>query len=709
MPNISVPCATRLAIWPRLSDAAVEHPLTRRAASPKASAMKDLSRIGTLLVSSMALCAPLSAQDSGEEDAAVIVVTGEGLSETPSAPAYATQAISREEIVSSSSGRIEDVLSGVAGFQQFRRSDSRSANPSAQGATLRALGGNATSRALVLLDGVPMADPFFGFIPFSAIAPETLGDVRVTRGGGAGPFGAGALAGTIELSSAGLDDLGTSGAQALVNDRGGTEASAHVAAGLGGGFGALSARWDRDSGFHTTPEADRVPATARAAYESYSVQVRGVVPIGETMELQARGLVYDDRRTLRFDGADSSSTGQDASLRLVGHGDWAFEALAYVQARNFTNVVISSTRFVPVLDQRNTPSTGLGGKLELRPPVGEDHVLRIGADYRRSDGELYETAISAFSGNVTERRNAGGINSDLGLFIEHDWTLGALTLTGGARIDRYAISQGFYEARNAGGILVRRDDFADRSGWEESFRGGLLYRLGDTVRLRAAAYTGLRLPTLNELYRPFVVFPVTTNANANLKNERLVGYEVGVDIEPAEGVELSATVFENRVEDAIANVTLNPVTRQRRNIEEIRARGAEVSAGLTFGQLRFDGSLAYTDAKAFQPGADFDGNRPSQTPRWAGSATLGWRPADGWLLAATLRHVGDQFEDDLESDELPAATTLGVFAEIPFSDRFALVLRGENLTDETIVTRNQGGSIDLGTPRTVWAGVRLGL
>ena len=36
--------------------------------------------------------------------------------------------------------------------------------------------------------------------------------------------------------------------------------------------------------------------------------------------------------------------------------------------------------------------------------------------------------------------------------------------------------------------------------------------------LRAAAYTGLRLPTLNELYRPFVVFPVTTRANAALAN-----------------------------------------------------------------------------------------------------------------------------------------------------------------------------------------------
>ena len=74
--------------------------------------------------------------------------------------------------------------------------------PRAQGATLRALGGNATSRALVLLDGVPMTDPFFGYVPFNAIAPERLASIRVTRGGGSGPFGSGALAGTIELESA---------------------------------------------------------------------------------------------------------------------------------------------------------------------------------------------------------------------------------------------------------------------------------------------------------------------------------------------------------------------------------------------------------------------------------------------------------------------------------------------------------------------------
>ena len=661
---------------------------------------------GTALACALAL--PLSAQ---ETEAPVIVVTGEGLDETPATPAYDQQVIDREQLVSVPSGRIEDALASVAGFQQFRRSDSRSANASAQGATLRALGGNATSRALVLLDGVPMSDPFFGYIPFSAIAPERLSQIRVTRGGGAGPFGAGALAGTIEMESAGIDQLDGFAGQALVNDRGETELSGSAGARLGSGFLVASGRWDRGKGFYTTPEADRVPLSARAAFDGWSAQIRGVAPVSDEIELQVRGLAYRDERTLRFKGADSSIEGQDASLRLVGRGEWEFDALAYLQARNFTNVVVSSTRFVPLLDQRNTPATGLGGKLELRPPVGDAHVLRVGMDFRRAEGELFETAISAFSGNITARRNAGGTNTDLGLFVEDDWSLGRLVLTLGARLDRWTIRDGFYTERDASGELLSTDSFADRAGWDASFRGGVLYRANDVVALRAAAYSGLRLPTLNELYRPFVVFPVVTQANAALENERLEGFEAGIELTPNPAVALSLTAFDNRVKNAVANVTIAENLRQRRNIDAIQSRGLEASVSATLGAFSLDASAVWTDAEAKGSGfaAALDGNRPSQTPRFTGGATLSWTPADDWLLSATVRHVGAQFEDDLESNVLPAATTLDAFVQVPMTPDIALVLRGENLTDETIVTRNQSGAIDLGVPRTVWAGVKVGL
>jgi len=644
------------------------------------------------------------------QDQAPIVVTGTGLADTPATPAYDISIIERDALTTTASGRLEDALASVAGFQQFRRSDSRAANPSAQGITLRALGGNATSRAQMLLDGVPVADPFFGYIPLSALAPERLASVRVTRGGGSGPFGAGALAGTIELTSADAATLGPLSGALLVDDRGETEASATLAAPLGAGFAVVSGRWDRGRGFQTTPADQRVAATARAAYDSWSTQIRLVAPLTDTVELQARAMAFDDQRTLRFDGAASTSEGQEASLRVVGRGDWQFDALAYVQARNFTNVVISSSSFTPVLDQRNTPSTGLGGKVELRPPVGGSHVLRLGLDYRRSDGELFETALSAMTGNVTARRNAGGTNSDLGLFVEDDWSIGALTLTAGARADRYVVADGFYRERSGANMLVADDRFASRAGWQGSFRGGATWRASDALRLRAAAYSGLRLPTLNELYRPFVVFPVTTQANAALRNERLIGYEGGIDMTPAPGIDLSATMFDNEVRHAVANVTIGTNLRQRRNIDAIRARGIELSAGITRGIVGFRGSAAYTDAKARGSGlaAALDGNRPAQTPRWAASATLDLRPADGWTFAGTLRHVGAQYEDDLESDVLKPATTLDLYAELPVTRRMGVVLRAENVTGARVMTRNQGGSIDLGTPRTLWIGVKFG-
>ncbi|MGQ7829679.1 TonB-dependent receptor plug domain-containing protein [Altererythrobacter sp. Z27] len=656
---------------------------------------------------------PAVAQDSTQapdEAEGEIVVIGEGLAQAPSVVAYAVSEIERAEIVAAPSGRIEDVLVNVAGFQQFRRSDSRSSNPSAQGVTLRALGGNATSRALVLLDGVPMADPFFGYIPLSAIAPEQLAAIRVTRGGGSGPFGAGALAGTIELESADAAALGPFAASLLTNDRSETEASASLAQELGSGFGVLSARWDRGQGFYTTPRDERVPASARAAFDSWSVGLRGVAPLSDTVELQARVLAFRDQRTLRFDGADSSSEGQDASLRLVGRGDWQFDAVAYVQARNFSNVVVSATRFVRVLDQRNTPSTGLGSKFELRPPVGGDHTLRLGIDYRRAEGELQEEAYSAFTGNLSERRRAGGTNTNLGLFVEDDWRAGALTLTGGLRADRTSIADGFYRAVDALGALVDETVALDRADWALSWRAGAAFDASDALRLRAAAYTGLRLPTLNELYRPFVVFPVVTEANAELRNERLEGFEAGFDFSPSDRFELSMTAFENRVENAIANVTLTQILRQRQNLPAIEARGIEASAKAVLGSVRLDSSIVYSDASIEGRGAsaDVDGNRPPQTPRWAASTTFAWTPAVGWELAATLRHVGAQYEDEQETDRLPPATTLGFFARVTLRDKLQLVLRGENLTGERIVTRNSGGSTDLGAPRTLWAGLRYG-
>ena len=660
-----------------------------------------------LVAGAIAVSAPAIAQDQPQQP---IVVTGRGLADTAGTPAYAATVLPRETLVSVPSGRIEDALGNIAGFQQFRRSDSRSSNPSAQGVTLRALGGNAASRSLVLLDGVPQADPFFGYIAFSALDPGALARVRVTRGGGSGAFGAGAVAGTIELESAGREVLGAVAGSALVDDRGETEVSARIAPRLGSGYVVAAGRWDRGAGFWTTPIAQRVPASVRARYDSWNGSLRGVAPLGAGLELQARVAVFDDRRTLRFAGAGSRSRGEEASLRVVGGGRWKIDAIGYVQARDFSNVVISSTRFTRTLDQRATPSTGVGGKIELRPPVGAGHTLRVGADGRSGTGKLGEDAYNAVTGAVTARRSAGGTNRDFGAYLEDDWQHGAVTLTGGVRLDAWKIAGGFFNERSAAGLTTIDLHFAGRSGTALSLRGGAVVALGGGLAFRAAAYSGLRVPTLNELYRPFVVFPVTTLANAALTNEELRGAEAGIDFAPGRGLDLAVTVFDNRLNHAVANVTIAPNLRQRQNVDAIDARGLEASGRIRRGIAALSASLALTDAavRAHGAAAALNGLRPAQTPRIAASATFSLDPAPGTTFALTMRHVGAQFEDDLQIDTLPAATTLGLFASVAIRAGVGLILRGENLTNRQIVTRDQAGSIDLGAPRTLWIGVRFG-
>src|SRR5688500_4172581 len=95
------------------------------------------------------------APDSPEQ---VIVVTGSGLEPARGEEVFDVTTLDRERLTGSASNRLEDILRDIPGFQLFRRSDARSANPTSQGATLRALGGNASSRALLTLDGVQQPD-----------------------------------------------------------------------------------------------------------------------------------------------------------------------------------------------------------------------------------------------------------------------------------------------------------------------------------------------------------------------------------------------------------------------------------------------------------------------------------------------------------------------------------------------------------------------
>jgi outer membrane receptor protein involved in Fe transport len=353
-----------------------------------------------------------------------------------------------------------------------------------------------------------------------------------------------------------------------------------------------------------------------------------------------------------------------------------------------------------------------------------EHIeLRLGADARRTTGESQEL-FSYVAGKPTRRRFAGGDTWTAGAFAEATGDLGRLTLTGGARMDHWQISNGhLFEKVIATDAVLRDEKYATRSGWLPTARGGAVLALGAGWSLRSAAYLGWRMPTLNELFRPFRAGADATAANPDLKPERLAGTEAG--IEYARGpLHLSATAFANKLKDAIANVTLGHgpgvfpevgfvaaggTFSQRENVKAVNVHGVEASAGWTQGPWSIAAGASFTRARmeGRDAAAFLNGLRPAQTPKFAGTVSVSWQK-DGKGAEILVRRVGAQFDDDLNTDLLKGATTIDAYGSWPLTRRLQLVARGENITNKLVEAGiNNDGSIERATPRTLWIGVRL--
>ena len=382
---------------------------------------------------------------------AAIVITGQALPEAKAEQVYTVERISTRQIEQAPSHELDQLLKDVPGVQLFRRSDARSGHPTSQGVTLRALGGNASSRALLVLDGVPQSDPFGGWVNWPAYDPQSLAGIRVVRGGGSVANGPGALAGTIEMTS--RADTGMAG-ELDAGSRDSLEARGRAGIATGTGVLSLSGRAARSDGFVPITEETRGPADKRAPYRQWSARSRWVTPLGPATELQASLAGFHDWRNRGTDFSSDRTNGADASLRLVGRGDWQWSALGYWQWRNLMSSTASlspgRTIATRVLLQDSVPSHGLGGSVEVRPPMPEGIELRIGADARRTSGETRELA-NYVAGQPTRRRRAGGETLTGGAFAEASAEVAGLTLSAGAERPEQ-----FVERRHAPAEVARR-------------------------------------------------------------------------------------------------------------------------------------------------------------------------------------------------------------------------------------------------------------
>jgi outer membrane receptor protein involved in Fe transport len=149
--------------------------------------------------------------------------------------------------------------------------------------------------------------------------------------------------------------------------------------------------------------------------------------------------------------------------------------------------------------------------------------------------------------------------------------------------------------------------------------------------------------------------------------------------------------------------------RQRQNVDAVKVRGVEASAEWTRGPWAIRAGASFTHARMDTRGAAafLNGLRPAQTPKFAGTLAASWNK-DGKGVQLVLRRAGAQYEDDLNTRIISAATTLDAFASWPLGSKLQLVLRAENVTNALVMAGIGGdGSIERATPRILWVGLRL--
>ena len=245
--------------------------------------------------------------------------------------------------------------------------------------------------------------------------------------------------------------------------------------------------------------------------------------------------------------------------------------------------------------------------------------------------------------------------------------------------------------------------------------------------MRAVAYSGFRVPTLNELYRPFRVGNDITEANPALTPERMWGGDFALEWTPDDHVRLGMTYFRTWLKDPVINITirstpgLDPLTgvtvpaggvlRQRRNLPRAVTDGFEAEATFDISETA---SISlrhlYADPKVArspdQPA--LVGTRLAQVPHHQSSLALNWHPVERARVDVQARYASSQFDDDLNLRRLDSYVVVDASLGLRLTDSAEAVVSAENLFNRTIEAGiSADGLVSIGTPRTVTAGVHL--
>lgn len=624
--------------------------------------------------------------------------------------------ISAEAIDQSGGLVLDDMLRQVPGFSTFRRSSSLFANPTSQGVSLRGVGASATGRSIVLLDGIPLNDPFGGWVYWARIPREAVDSMEVANGGASDLYGGGALGGVVNVRTR-RGETGYGSAELSYGSMDTPDIS--FAAGIPIGRWLLSAAGQayQTDGYIAVPSDQRGSVDTALGSGVLTGMLEVARSFGERGQFFVRGSGFGES------GRNGTSLQRnDTTIPELDLGaDWTSTEVGSFSARLYGSRELYHQTFSSIAPNRNSqsltdvqqsPSQQIGFVATWSRLFAKKHRVAAGFEAQNVRGHSEDTNYRL--GAETALLDAGGRQHWFGSFAQDAFLFArSWLLTFGGRVDTWNNNTGFQDRTPLPNGTPITNTFPERSETAFSPRVSLQKSFAHGTALNASVYRGFRAPTLNELYRNFRVGNVLTLGNPALTGEHLTGGEAGASqLLWANCLTVRGNVFWSNIADPVANVTLTStpalITRQKQNLGETQARGFELS-----GQIRVTGKLQFAAAYLFVNSTVLHfaanpaliGNFLPQVPQNQLSVQASYA-ARNWMWGVQARFLGNQFDDDQNLLPLGRAFSLDAQVSRNLGRHMALFFAVQNLTDDRFNTAATPVYM-VGPPIFVRGGVRL--
>jgi outer membrane cobalamin receptor len=614
-----------------------------------------------------------------------------------------TRVITAEDMRRTAPPALDDKLRTVPGFELFRRSSSLVANPTTEGVSLRGLGSTAASRSLVVFDGIPLNDPYGGWIHWEEIPAPVMQSVEVVRGGASDLYGSSAIGGVISVLPVhpvkNTLQIASDGGSEATSDSSllGTAASGAWAGMFGGGV------------------------IATDGYTLVAPEFRG--PIDQPSNVHAQnGLLEVDRKVagggrvfLRGSGLNEARHNgtplQMNATRLWRYAGGAdidhFVLRLYGADEDFHQSfsAISATRASETLTRlARDPADELGAQASWHQVVARRVLLLAGADTRDVRAADYEQSFSGAGStlNTTSHQRQTGVYGEA-LYTPQNWTV-----SGSARVDHFSnFDAKQFQRPGASTSLPSLDETVIDP------RLGITRRLGQLVAVNASGFRAYRAPTENELYRTGQVGQQITEPNPNLRSERATGWESGLQLNMDRiGSTLRTSYFWTQVNRPITALTLSVTPTeellQRANLGQIESRGVSLDYATQQPWITVTGGYQFARATVtrFSQEPALVGKWIPQVARNMATAQVQASRRRLGLVSLQGRLSGRQFDDDMNLYLLHSYFRLDAYASHEVGRHMQLYAEGENLFDRAIEV-GKTPVLTLGTPRVARFGVRM--